>query len=161
MKIYLGQYERDDFYDEYPELEKEVMLHVLLNAKRKDALFAVPSFAKFVTEKFVEIYPEIILETGTLVRSESSLRCDLARWGLRWDDNKNRPYFEGHEREDVVTARLKFIDYFISNQSLYYTSTLEPAFWKAPIKQEDSSGRCKKIRIILAHDESTFKSGEI
>ena len=83
MKIYLGQYERDDFYDEYPELEKEVMLHVLLNAKRKDALFAVPSFAKFVTEKFVEIYPEIILETGTLVRSESSLRCDLARWGLR------------------------------------------------------------------------------
>ena len=142
-------------------METEVIIYVLLHAKRKDAVFAVPECAKFVTVKFLLFYPEICFKRGSVVRSVSSLRCDLLEWGLKWDDNKCRPYFEGHERDDVVVAREKFIDYFLSNKSLYYSSTLEPAFWQYPIKQENSSGGSSKIRILLAHDESTFKSGEI
>ena len=110
-------------------------------------MVAVPQRAKFVTEKFVSIYPEMCIKLGSLVRSESSLRCDLHKWGLKWDGNKFRAYFEGHEREDVVLAREMFIDYFLSNKSSYYSSSLEPAFWKIPVK-ENSSGGSRKIRIL-------------
>ena len=56
MHVIIGRYKREDFYEEYPELEKEVMIYVLLHAKRKTAVFAVLELAKFVTEKYVSIY---------------------------------------------------------------------------------------------------------
>jgi hypothetical protein len=33
-------------------------------------------------------------------------------WGARCDKNTNRPYFVGHEREDVVLKRKEFVDFF-------------------------------------------------
>ncbi len=98
------------------------------------------------------------LKPGELIRSVSSCNIDVLKWGARWDDNKNRPYFEGHEREDVVEARNKFFKYFLENKELYFTQTLRPwRFWKRPVRSEVRG----KPRILISHDESTFKSGEV
>ncbi len=32
-----------------------------------------------------------------------------------------RPYFEGHEREDVVQHRKNFVDFFIRQKDTFYT----------------------------------------
>jgi hypothetical protein len=61
-------------------------------------------------------------------------------------DNSNRPYYEGHEREDVVLARKDFVEYFNSRKHLYYTLTNNPddrneCEWIIPMKQEDYSRR--------------------
>jgi len=40
------------------------------------------------------------------------IQRDLIRWGFYLGSNSNRPYFEGHERADVVVVRNKLVDYF-------------------------------------------------
>ena len=99
-----------------------------------------------------------VLEKNELVRSVYSCNVDLIKWGAKWDDNKNRPYFEGHEREDVVSARTSFLKHFTEAKSLYYTVENYDSKngWKRPIRVEDMG----KPRILISHDESTFKSGE-
>jgi hypothetical protein len=63
----------------------------------------------------------------------------------------------------VVIEREKFIDYFHQNKCLYYSITPGPIYsWATPVRIEnEQTGETHKIRILLAHDESTFKSGEI
>ena len=77
-----------------------------------------------------------------------SCRADLIRWGAKWDHNKNRPYFEGHERDDVVIEREKFIDYFHQNKCLYYSITPGPIYsWATPVRIEnEQTGETHKIR---------------
>ena len=89
-----------------------------------------------------------------LIRSEASCRTDLIKWGAQWDKNRNRPYFEGHERSDVVEERRIFVDYFILNKNKYYT------YHKGPIQAWLSPTELYP-RILISHDESTYKSGEI
>ncbi|CAF5216881.1 unnamed protein product, partial [Rotaria magnacalcarata] len=72
-----------------------------------------------------------------LIRSVSSCRNDLRRWGATFKENGARPYFEGHERQDVVEM----------------SDDPQLPGWQVPTKQNPS--------IILFHDESTFKSGEV
>jgi hypothetical protein len=38
----------------------------------------------------------------------------MLKWDAVWDNNKKRPYFEGHEREDVVKHRQNLIVYFFN-----------------------------------------------
>ncbi len=98
------------------------------------------------------------LKPGELIRSVSSCNNDVLKWGARLDNNKNRPYFEGHDREDVVEARNKFVKYFLENKELYFTQTLRPLrIWKRPVRSEVRG----KPRILISLDESTFKSGEV
>ena len=47
-------------------------------------------------------------------------RIDIRRWGGRNEVNKNRSYFEGHERPDVQQHREEFIDNFLSKKNEYY-----------------------------------------
>ena len=63
----------------------------------------------------------------------------------------------------MVIEREKFIDYFHQNKCLYYSITLGHIYpWATPVRIEnEQTGETHKIRILLAHDESTFKSGEI
>jgi hypothetical protein len=152
-----GLYERTDFYEMYPELETEAKLFALNNASKKNATFTVKSLAIFLTEKFQELSGEIV-EKGELIRSCFSCNVDLIRWGAKWDDNKNRPYFEGHERADVVESRKNFLQYFTNAKNFYYTveNTQESRSWVRPFRIEDKG----KPRILISHDESTFKSGE-
>jgi len=49
------------------------------------------------------------------------LRLDLKRWGYSFEKNSMRPYFEGHEREDVVQHRKNFVDFFIRQKDTFYT----------------------------------------
>ena len=87
-----------------------------------------------------------------MIRSESTVREDLIRWGAAFNPNTNRPYFEGHERADVVEHRNIFTDYFLKRKDHYYTiSESTPSYWIEPIE---------KKTIIFFHDESTFRSGE-
>lgn len=46
---------------------------------------------------------------------------DLRRWGGTFRENGARPYWEGHERADVVKSRETFINYFLDNKQSYYT----------------------------------------
>jgi len=40
------------------------------------------------------------------VRSVASLRTDMENWGFTFDETgKKKPYWQGHEREDVFEAR--------------------------------------------------------
>lgn len=62
-------------------------------------------------------------KTNELVRSVQSLSLDLRRWNINYGANKLRPFFIGHERQDVVEHRTKLVDYFLSRQDLYYRIT--------------------------------------
>ncbi|CAF1148224.1 unnamed protein product [Didymodactylos carnosus] len=68
--------------------------------------------------------------------------------------DSQRPYFEGHERDDVVKHRNEFIGYFLAHKDYYYTITDgEIPMWIIPIQNPH--------RILIFHDESTFRSGEV
>ncbi|CAF5128939.1 unnamed protein product, partial [Rotaria sp. Silwood1] len=54
----------------------------------------------------------------------------------KFDANSQRPYFEGHERDDVYTI-----------------TDGETPMWNVPTRNPH--------RILLFHDESTFRSGEV
>ncbi len=41
---------------------------------------------------------------------EKQIRSLLDEWGFFWSNNKNRPFVNGHERDDVVEYRKKFVD---------------------------------------------------
>ncbi|CAF3889700.1 unnamed protein product, partial [Rotaria sp. Silwood1] len=87
------------------------------------------------------------------VRSERSCRLDLKKWGAKFEKNSQRPYFEGHERDDVVNNRNMFINYFLSRENHYYTLTDdETPSWISPTRRP-----C----ILMCHDESTFRSAEV
>ena len=88
--------------------------YALENASRKEATFSVANLHHFINHKYEEITAQKLGE-GEFIRSQSSCRVDLIKWGARWDSNKNRPYFEGHERADVVEAREKYVDHFLSS----------------------------------------------
>jgi len=75
-------------------------------------------------------------------------------WGARWDSSKNRPYFEGHERKDVVAKREEFINYFSKDKELYYSEMVnEKDCFKLQIPKQIRDKR----RILISHDESTYR----
>ncbi|CAF1555869.1 unnamed protein product, partial [Rotaria sp. Silwood1] len=49
----------------------------------------------------------------------------------RFESNSQRPYFEGHERSDVVQHRKNFVQYFLTRKDSYYLITEgEQPKWK-------------------------------
>ena len=113
-------------------------------------------FSIFINKQFNLLYGDTFNQVeDKLIRSEESCRVDLKKWGAKWDKNKNRPYFEGHEREDVVAKRKEFVDYFIEHKDKYYYAHKDEnnnTQFNLPLRDK---------RILIAHDESTFRSGEI
>ncbi|CAF4450445.1 unnamed protein product [Rotaria socialis] len=88
-----------------------------------------------------------------LVRSVESCKLDLRRFGGKFTANSSQPYFFEHEREDVVKHRKEFVRYFIEREQHSYTITNDTVpQWKTPTT---------KPTILLCHDESTYKCGEI
>ena len=66
---------------------------------------------------------------------------------------------KGHEREDVVVKRKEFVEYFLQNKHLYYFAHRDSkgeAIINIPEPTEN-----EKKRILISHDESTFRSGEL
>jgi hypothetical protein len=151
-------HKNNKFYDEYPEIEMKAKAYAIDRASKKKSNFDTKDLANFVDCLFKETYPDLLVkmewDPTKLIRSEESCRVDLLKWGAKFDKNKNRPYFEGHEREDVIICRKEFVSYFDKHKDCYFYPKLisEGTEWNIPLR---------KKRILFSHDESTYKSGEI
>ena len=110
------------FYDMFPDLETEAKVFAFESCSQKSADFTTLDLANFIDTKFYEI-TQTVKVTDVLVRSVESCRLDLRRWGAKFRPNSQRPYFEGHERPDVVAHRQEFVSYFHQNKDQYYTIT--------------------------------------
>ena len=163
----------DSFYDVYPDLESDGKAYAVSECGQKAPSFTAYDLALFIDERYDEINSIHHQTDSDLVRSVQSCRLDLKRWGARFDNNTNRPYFEGHERADVVVDRNEFLRHFLTNKKNYYTVTAgENAFWETPKTTTPTILICKISDFIsaseknlasynsLGHDESTFRSGE-
>ncbi|CAF1128623.1 unnamed protein product, partial [Brachionus calyciflorus] len=117
---------------------------------------AAKQLFKFKTEPLVDLVEdgrELTKSSDSvnnLIRSERMVRNDLKAWGYEYKRNSKRPYFLGHERQDVVNDRNQLIDYFVNRKEDYYKIN-ENLEWIFP---ED------KPTILIFHDESTFRSCE-
>ncbi|CAF4453872.1 unnamed protein product [Didymodactylos carnosus] len=99
-----GGKQSDSFYDTYPELEMDAKAFAIQGCSQKAANFTAGHLARFIDDKYYEITQSKKSEEG-LVRSEKSCRLDLRRWRAKFQPNSQRPYFEGHERADVVARQ--------------------------------------------------------
>ncbi|CAF1519064.1 unnamed protein product [Adineta ricciae] len=119
----------ETFYETFPELELSAKVFAVERCSSKSADFTVQDLASFIDEK------------------PSPL-------GFRFDSNSKRPYFEGHERPDIVSHREEFIKYFLEKKDHYYMiSNDESPIWKMPTQSPAS--------VLIFHDETTFRSGEV
>lgn len=133
----------DGFYDTFPELENEAKAFVLESCSKKSANFTTLDLAKYIDGKYYEISGTLKMSDDALIRSPECCRLDLRRWGAKFQPNSQRPYFEGHERDDVVKHRNEFISYFLARKDQYYTiSDEENPTWNIP-KQKPCVLICK------------------
>ncbi|CAF3718266.1 unnamed protein product [Rotaria socialis] len=142
----------DSFRDCYPDLELEAKQFVYRECSKTEATFTAKTLARFIDQRFYELNNLKKIDQQ-LVRSVESCRLDLRRFGVKFTANSSRPYFLGHEREDVVKHRQEFVKYFIEREQHFYTITNDAVpQWRIPTTVPT---------ILLCHDESTYKCGEI
>ncbi|CAF4774426.1 unnamed protein product, partial [Rotaria sp. Silwood2] len=111
-----GGKQTDSFYDTFPEIEADARAFVVQACSQKSADFKAADLTQFIDAKYYEL-TEIKKQIGDdLIRSERSCRLDLRRWGAKFDANSQRPYFEWHERDDVVKHRNEFVNYFTTQR---------------------------------------------
>lgn len=140
----------DSFYDVYPELEIEARSFAVQGCSRKTADFSVADLARFVDTNFYKMSQATKNLDDQLICSETSCRLDSRRWGVYFSDNKQRPYFEGHERNDVVVERQKFISYFLTREAYYYTvKDGDLPVWCMPTASKPCVLICKLAIIVL------------
>jgi hypothetical protein len=122
----------DSFWDCYPDLELEAKQFVIEECSKKEASFTAETLARFVDDRFYELNNLKKVDHG-LVRSVASCKLDLRRFGAKFRANSSRPYFLGHEREDVVKHRQEFTRYFVERENHFYTITNDAVpKWKIP-----------------------------
>ncbi|CAF1214653.1 unnamed protein product [Adineta ricciae] len=102
----------DSFHDIYPEIEVDAKAFVAEKCSQKSGELKAMHLARFIIEKYCELNGIDEQVNGGYVRSERSCQLDLCRWGAKFEANAQRPYFEGHERNDVVKHRTEFINLF-------------------------------------------------
>lgn len=137
-------------YDYFPELEIEAKIYVDQEVMKKECSFNLKEMARFLNEKYLELSGEK-KQDESVIRSEKMLSYDFKRWGIDFNKNSKKPFFEGHERPDVIEHRKDFITYFLSRRDHYYLIDDTSLKWKEPIE---------KPCVIIFHDESTFRSHE-
>ena len=100
--------------------------------------------AQFIDEKYYEL-TGLKKQIGVdLIRSERSCRLVLRRWGAKFEANSQRPYFEGHDRDDEVKHRNEFINYFLTHKDYYYTITDgDTPMWNMPTQNPHRILICK------------------
>jgi len=152
------------------ELEKAAILFAQDGTSTKAAKFDVRYLATFITNEYLKLTEDKNIQPGCFIRSITSCRLDLIRWGCTSKENKPRSYDEGHERDDVVEYRTTFVNDFFENKSLYYTvleknehdkfiadsknmlEILNQKFekfnldlnWKIPIRKENTNSLCNE-----------------
>ena len=86
----------------FPILKVNAKAFAVAACLQKSAEFKAMHLAQFIDKKFYELTETQKKSSDDLIRSERSCRLDLRRWGAKFEANTQRPYFEGHEREDVI-----------------------------------------------------------
>ena len=146
-----GGKQTDSFYDIFPEIEADARAFVVQACLQKTAEFKAADLAQFIDTQYYELTGTKKQTESDLIRSENSCRLDLRRWGAKFEANSQRPYFEGHERDDVVKHRNEFIDYFLTHKKFYYTITDgDTPTWNMPAQNPPRVLICKcKNQIFL------------
>lgn len=122
----------DTFYDTYPEIKLQAKQFVFEECMKKEASFTAATLAKFIDDRFYEITDSKKVDSN-FIRSIASCKLDLRLFGAKFKPNAGRPYFLGHERDDVVQHRKEFVKYFMENINHFYTVTEDDKpKWKKP-----------------------------
>ncbi|CAF1680153.1 unnamed protein product [Adineta ricciae] len=95
----------DSFYDTYPEIEADAKAFVADKCSQKSGEFKAIDLARFINKQYCDLNDIDEQANDGYIRSERSSQLDLRRWGAKFEANAQRPYFEGHERDDVVKHR--------------------------------------------------------
>ncbi|CAF0982910.1 unnamed protein product, partial [Brachionus calyciflorus] len=140
-----GKYEKDDFYDRFPDFEYEAKEFVFDHLKEKHANFNILMLSKFLNKRYEEII-DLKLPDGYLKRSEFSLRLDMKRWGAVWDSNLKRAYFEVHERPEFENKWIKPSNSSIRIVISHYESTFKSG-------EVQSSGKSLMFSLFLVQHE--------
>jgi hypothetical protein len=121
------------FYDVFPDIELSAKNYSVQRCAAKAADFDAFELAKFIDEQFYMLTGIKKNPDDSPIRSVKSCRLDLRRWGARFESNSQRPYFEGHERQDVVQHRTQFLQHFLPRKDSYYliSEGAEPK-WQIP-----------------------------
>ncbi|CAF3380958.1 unnamed protein product [Rotaria socialis] len=142
------------FYDLFPDIESSAKAYAAERCAAKAADFDAFELTKFIDEQFYMLTDLKKDPDDSLIRSVQSCRLDLRRWGARFESNSQRPYFEGNERQDAVQHRTNFLQYFLPRKDSYYLiSEGSQPKWRVPTDGTPT--------ILIFHDESTFRSGEV
>jgi len=140
-----GGKQTDSFYDMFPEIEADAKAFVVQGCSQKSGDFKAMDLAQFIDTKYYELTGIKKQSGDDLIRSKRSCRLDLRRWGAKVEPNSRRPYFEGHERDDVVKHRHEFINYFLTHKDFYYTITDgETPMWNFPTQNPHRILICKQ-----------------
>jgi hypothetical protein len=148
-----GKYHRDTIFERIPDLSEDIKEFTINKVSEKNAKFTIDILLKFAIKKLKEYEPHI---NSIQTISSRALNKLITGFGFFWGKNKMRVYFNGHERVDVVDARKSFVKYFTDNRDKFYIyskNAKDDYTWSNPRKSE--------ARILIAHDESTFRSGDI
>ncbi|CAF4259330.1 unnamed protein product [Rotaria magnacalcarata] len=86
------------------DLELEAKQFVFEQSSKTEATFTVGTLVIFIDNRFYELN-NLKKVDQRLVRSIESCKLDLRRFGAKFTANSSRPYFLGHEQEDVVKHR--------------------------------------------------------
>jgi hypothetical protein len=128
-----GGKQTDSFYDTFPEIEADAKAFVVEGCSKKSGEFKALDLAQFIDKKYYELTGIKKQLRDDLMRSKRSCRLDLRRWGAKFEANSQRPYFDEHERDDVVKHCNEFIGYFLAQKDFYYRTTDdEIPMWNLP-----------------------------
>jgi hypothetical protein len=128
-----GGKQTSSFYDIFPDIELLAKSYSVQRCAVKAADFNVLELAKFIDDQFYLLTQTKKDPNDPLVRSVASCRLDLRRWGACFESNSQRPYFEGHERQDVIQHRSTFVQHYVKLKDSYYTLTEgEDPKWQVP-----------------------------
>ena len=160
-----GKYQRDDIFEMIPELSEDIKKYTIEKVSQKDASFTLDDLLKYSKVLFCLYEPDLEPDLYITLKGLNRL---ISSWGFFWGKNKARPYINGHEREDVVKKRKEFVKYFIDQKATHHIY-VKKEYTKMEINLKISEKEyywhfpdyLDKTRILIAHDESTFRSGEI
>ena len=96
----------DGFYDLLLESTIQTKAFAVEASSCKSVDFTAINLAKYLDERFYEII-QISKINDSLVRSAEHCHLDLRRWGIKFQSNSQHPYFEGHERERMLSNIVK------------------------------------------------------
>jgi hypothetical protein len=159
-----GHYHRYSIFEDKPDLKQHLYEFTIEKVSKKNSEFSIDILQeeaeqflenkKDKEETTIKIEPEEGKKSKYSI-SYQSMQNLLFNWGFYWSNNKARPFVNGHERDDVVSYRKIFIDYFANNLNCYWMyikSATGEYKWSIPDKD--------KARIVISHDESTVRSGD-